>query len=152
MIRVAWTFDQRDDLRIRNDRPAVPRRARVRPDPAHPLQRGAPRHAPRRSLRSALGAAGERRRDRAWPSRPSARRGGRADATGHWAFVRWAANLPAETAAGAGRRSPCLVVLGKASVHQAAVVKDAVPDLAAAGGGFGSLPPYGRELTSIEPI
>ncbi len=74
------------------------------------------------------------------------------EAPGQWAFVRQVANLPAETATGAERRPPFVVVLANGGVHHATVVKDAVPDLAVVGRRFGSLPPSSPELTPIEPV
>jgi len=65
---------------------------------------------------------------------------GRYDAAAHLAFVRRVADLPAGAATGAGRRRPCVVVLDNYSVHHAAAVKDAVPDLEAAGVRFCYLP------------
>lgn len=68
------------------------------------------------------------------------------------AFVRRVADLPADMAMEARRRRPCVVVLDNYSVHHAAVVKDAVPDLAAAGVRFCYLPPYSPELNPIESV
>ncbi len=77
---------------------------------------------------------------------------GRYDAAAHLAFVRRVADLPVDTATGAGRRRACVVVLDNYSVHHAAAVKDAVPGLEAAGVRFCYLPPYSPELNPIEPV
>ena len=77
---------------------------------------------------------------------------GRYDAAAHLAFVRRVAGLAADTATGAGRRRPCVVVLDNYSVHRAAAVKDAIPELAAAGVRFCYLPAYSPELNPIEPV
>jgi hypothetical protein len=77
---------------------------------------------------------------------------GRYDAAAHLAFVRRVADLPAGAATGAGRRRPCAVVLDNYSVHHAAAVKDAVPDLEAAAVRFCYLPPYSPQLNPIELV
>jgi len=74
---------------------------------------------------------------------------GRYDAAAHLAFVRRVADL---SLAGAGRRRPCVVVLDNYSVHHAAAVTAATPDLAAAGVTFCFLPAYSPELNPIEPV
>jgi transposase len=73
---------------------------------------------------------------------------GRYDAAAHLAFVRRAAALPA----GGPRARPCVFVLDNYSVHHAAAVKAAIPELEAAGVRFCYLPPYSPELNPIESV
>lgn len=73
---------------------------------------------------------------------------GRYDAAAHLAFVDRVAARPAD----GPRARPCVVVLDNYSVHHAAEVKAAIPDLAAAGVRFCYLPPYSPELNPIEPV
>jgi len=73
---------------------------------------------------------------------------GRYDAAAHLAFVR----RVADEATGTRRSRPCVVVLDTYSVHHSQAVKDALPDLAAAGVHFCFLPPYSPELNPIEPV
>ena len=73
---------------------------------------------------------------------------GRYDAAAHLAFVRRVADLPA----GGTRARPCVVVVDNYSVHHAAPVKAATPDLERRGVSFFFLPPYSPELNPIEPV
>jgi putative transposase len=71
---------------------------------------------------------------------------GRYDATAHLAFVRRVAGSSAPAA------RPCVVVLDNCSVHHSQAVKDALPELMAAGIRFCYLPSYSPELNPIEPV
>jgi DDE superfamily endonuclease len=77
---------------------------------------------------------------------------GRYDAAAHLAFVRRVAGLTEEATAEATRARPCVVALDNYSVHHAAAVKAAAPDLAEAGVSFFYLPAYSPELNPIEPV
>ena len=74
---------------------------------------------------------------------------GRYDAAAQPAFVRRAAGVPAD---GARRPRPCVVVVDHYSVHHSQPVKDALPDLEAAGVHVCCLTPYSPELNPIEPV
>ena len=76
---------------------------------------------------------------------------GRYDAAAHLAFVRRVADAAAERPP-APRARPCVIVADNYSVHHAAAVKDATPELEAAGVSFCYLPPYSPELNPIEPV
>jgi len=77
---------------------------------------------------------------------------GRYDAVAHLAFVRQIADGDRIPATSARRARPCVVVLDNYSVHHSRAVKDALPDLEAAGITFCFLTPYSPELNPIEPV
>jgi hypothetical protein len=77
---------------------------------------------------------------------------GRYDAGTHLAFVRQIAGADRSAATGDRRTRPCVVVLDNYSVHHSHVIKDALPDLAAAGITFCFLTPYSPELNPIESV
>lgn len=78
------------------------------------------------------------------------KRDGPYNAEVHLAFVRQLVKTQTGAAGRDGR--PCVVVLDNYSVHHSRVVRDALPELAAAGITFCFLPPYSPKLNPIEAV